>query len=153
MYCYVSNISVYIANTRSSTVSLLGNLEWGWGWKVRTKQATLLICYRKEALLLVCIKKIQHNQETRERERKTCSSMQWLILLLNYQLILSQQHEPSGCLCAVITDNTRTFSSEPLFHSVNNQQYRKQNCCSLQHFHPSAAAAHRNHILNPVNVK
>jgi len=74
-------------------------------------------------------------------------------MLLNYQLILSEQHEPSGCLYAVIIDNTGMFYSESLLHLVKNQQYRKENCCSLHHFHPSAAVAYRNHILNLINVK
>ena len=132
----MSPISVFKSRTHDpAPFPCCGTWCWGrgeGGWKVRTKQAALLVCYRKEALPLVCIKKIQHNQETRQKKKTgrgmhSPLGMQRLITLLSYRIILSQ-HEPSGCLCAVIIDNARMFYSESLLHLVNNQQYRKENC-------------------------
>jgi hypothetical protein len=139
----MSPISV---TTRSSTVPVTEIGGGGKGWKVRAKQAALLICYRKEALLLACKKKKNKNSST-EPGKSTAKTgrgmysplgMQRLIMLINYQLLLSQHHEPSGCVRAVIIDNTTMLYSEPLSHLVN----RKENCRSLHHFHPSAAVTY-----------
>lgn len=159
MYCYVSNISVYIANTRSSIVSLLRNLMPGGGGRGMEEEPNMQLCLfvtGKKPYCLFVLKKINITRklDSKKTGRGMHSplGMQRLIMLLKYQLILSQ-HEPSGRLCAVIIDNTKLFYSEPLLRLVSNQQYRKENCCSLRHFHPSAAVAYRNHILNLINVK